>query len=111
MARARRRTAEAREDAGPGQPRAGRPDPAARQRRLGARVLPDLPEQATRLPEGVVERRELGQGRRAVRRREGLSGRVAVVGAGPAGFYACEDLLKAGFEVDLYDVLPTPFGL
>src|SRR3954465_2943743 len=39
------------------------------------------------------------------------SERVAVVGAGPAGFYACEDLLKAGFEVDLYDVLPTPFGL
>src|SRR4051794_22121449 len=37
--------------------------------------------------------------------------RVAVVGAGPAGFYACEDLLKAGFEVDLYDVRPTPFGL
>src|SRR4051812_47388844 len=37
--------------------------------------------------------------------------RVAVVGAGPAGFYACEDLLKVGFEVDLYDVLPTPFGL
>jgi ferredoxin/flavodoxin---NADP+ reductase len=33
------------------------------------------------------------------------------VGAGPAGFYACEDLLKHGFEVDLYDVLPTPFGL
>jgi ferredoxin/flavodoxin---NADP+ reductase len=38
--------------------------------------------------------------------------RVAVVGAGPAGFYACEDLLKrGGFEVDLYDALPTPFGL
>src|SRR5213592_2487472 len=37
--------------------------------------------------------------------------RVAVVGAGPAGFYACEDLLKRGFEVDLYDRLPTPFGL
>jgi ferredoxin/flavodoxin---NADP+ reductase len=37
--------------------------------------------------------------------------RVAVIGAGPAGFYSCEDLLKAGFEVDLYDVLPTPFGL
>src|SRR3954464_12134167 len=37
--------------------------------------------------------------------------RIAVVGAGPAGFYACEDLLKAGFEVDLYDALPTPFGL
>src|SRR5436309_12202200 len=37
--------------------------------------------------------------------------RIAVVGAGPAGFYACEDLLKNGFEVDLYDALPTPFGL
>src|SRR5437764_1695725 len=38
--------------------------------------------------------------------------RVAVVGAGPAGFYACEDLLKQeNFEVDLYDALPTPFGL
>jgi ferredoxin/flavodoxin---NADP+ reductase len=37
--------------------------------------------------------------------------RAAIVGAGPAGFYACEDLLKAGFDVDLYDALPTPFGL
>src|SRR5437764_1474336 len=38
--------------------------------------------------------------------------RVAVVGAGPSGFYACEDLLKQqNFEVDLYDALPTPFGL
>src|ERR671930_1876567 len=38
--------------------------------------------------------------------------RVAMVGAGPAGFYACEDLLKQErFEVDLYDALPTPFGL
>src|SRR5215218_664301 len=38
--------------------------------------------------------------------------RVAVVGAGPAGFYACEDLFKQdGIEVDLYDALPTPFGL
>src|SRR5947207_251040 len=38
--------------------------------------------------------------------------RVAVIGAGPAGFYACEDLLKQeNFEVDLYDALPAPFGL
>jgi ferredoxin--NADP+ reductase len=38
--------------------------------------------------------------------------RIAVIGAGPAGFYACEDLLKQeNFEVDLYDALPTPFGL
>jgi ferredoxin--NADP+ reductase len=37
--------------------------------------------------------------------------RAAVVGAGPAGFYAAEGLLAAGFEVDLLDALPTPFGL
>src|SRR3954468_17910894 len=37
--------------------------------------------------------------------------RAAVIGAGPAGFYTAEQLLKAEFEVDLYDVLPTPFGL
>jgi ferredoxin--NADP+ reductase len=38
--------------------------------------------------------------------------RVAVVGSGPAGFFTSEELLKQdGFEVDLYDALPTPFGL
>ncbi len=37
--------------------------------------------------------------------------RAAIVGAGPAGFYAAEQLLRAGFAVDLYDELPTPFGL
>ena len=37
--------------------------------------------------------------------------RAAVVGAGPAGFYTAAQLLGEGFEVDLYDVLPTPFGL
>src|ERR1700755_556581 len=37
--------------------------------------------------------------------------RAAVVGAGPSGFYATDQLLKAGFEVDLLEVLPTPFGL
>ncbi|HEX6457579.1 MAG TPA: FAD-dependent oxidoreductase [Thermoleophilaceae bacterium] len=37
--------------------------------------------------------------------------RAAIVGAGPAGFYTAEQLLGQGFEVDLYDVLPTPFGL
>src|SRR5262249_51646066 len=36
---------------------------------------------------------------------------IAVVGAGPSGFYATGQLLSAGFEVDLLDVLPTPFGL
>lgn len=37
--------------------------------------------------------------------------RCAIVGAGPAGFYAAEQLLAEGFEVDLLDALPTPFGL
>ena len=41
----------------------------------------------------------------------GAGRRVAVVGAGPSGFYAAAQLLNAGFEVDLLDVLPTPFGL
>jgi ferredoxin/flavodoxin---NADP+ reductase len=40
--------------------------------------------------------------------------RVAIVGSGPAGFYAAEALLKhetATVEVDMIDRLPTPFGL
>jgi ferredoxin/flavodoxin---NADP+ reductase len=37
--------------------------------------------------------------------------RAAIVGAGPSGFYAADQLLKAGFAVDLYDALPTPYGL
>jgi len=36
---------------------------------------------------------------------------VAVIGAGPAGFYASEALLKAGARVDLIDRLPFPHGL
>src|SRR4051812_17061056 len=37
--------------------------------------------------------------------------RAAIVGAGPSGFYATDQLLKAGFSVDLLEILPTPFGL
>jgi ferredoxin--NADP+ reductase len=40
--------------------------------------------------------------------------RVAVVGSGPAGFYAAEHLLKhegTKVEVDMFDRLPTPYGL
>src|SRR5215217_5842198 len=37
--------------------------------------------------------------------------RVAIVGAGPSGFYTAEQLLGQGFEVDLLDLLPTPYGL
>src|SRR5881275_2873889 len=39
--------------------------------------------------------------------------RVAVVGSGPAGFYAAGALLDAelGLEVDMIERLPTPWGL
>jgi ferredoxin/flavodoxin---NADP+ reductase len=40
--------------------------------------------------------------------------RVAVVGAGPAGFYAAEHLLSAEslmIHVDMFERLPTPWGL
>ena len=40
-----------------------------------------------------------------------LNLRAVIVGSGPAGFYSAEQLLAAGFEVDLIDALPTPFGL
>jgi ferredoxin--NADP+ reductase len=39
---------------------------------------------------------------------------VAIVGAGPSGFYAAEHILKdesTHAQVDLFDRLPTPFGL
>jgi ferredoxin--NADP+ reductase len=46
--------------------------------------------------------------------REARPLRVAIVGAGPAGFYAADQLLRQdrlAVEVDMFDRLPTPFGL
>src|SRR5437667_2273346 len=40
--------------------------------------------------------------------------RVAIVGSGPAAFYAAESLLKQAnlaVQVDMLDRLPTPYGL
>ncbi len=40
--------------------------------------------------------------------------RVAIIGAGPTGFYAADHLLKSKeytVQVDMYDRLPTPYGL
>jgi ferredoxin--NADP+ reductase len=45
---------------------------------------------------------------------EGNPLRVAIIGAGPTGFYSAEHLMKRDglvVEIDLYDRLPTPFGL
>ena len=69
LARRRRlRRRRPRQDRQPGHPALRRQDAAARHRRLGARLLPQVPEQAPRLHRGVVEHRRLGQGRRALRR-------------------------------------------
>jgi NADPH-dependent glutamate synthase beta subunit-like oxidoreductase/NAD-dependent dihydropyrimidine dehydrogenase PreA subunit len=42
-----------------------------------------------------------------------FDGRFAVVGSGPSGFYAAEELLKQmpSAQVDMFERLPTPFGL
>ena len=40
-----------------------------------------------------------------------MTARAAIVGAGPSGFYAADQLLRAGVAVDVFDALPTPFGL
>lgn len=40
--------------------------------------------------------------------------RVAIIGAGPSGFYAADQILKdpeTHAQVDLFDRLPTPYGL
>ena len=40
--------------------------------------------------------------------------RVAIIGAGPAGFYAADRLFKESdivIEIDMFDRLPTPYGL
>ena len=45
---------------------------------------------------------------------EGNPLRVAIIGSGPAGFYTVSNFLKKkelAVEFDMYDRLPTPFGL
>src|SRR5262249_42315544 len=54
-------------DTEPGLTRDGLGGAAPRHRRLGARLLPLVPEPAPRLPRGVVERRRLGRCRRPLR--------------------------------------------
>src|SRR5262249_21318829 len=45
-------------------------------------------------------------------RRRGEHLTVAVVGSGPAGIYAADELLtQKGVRVNVFDKLPTPFGL
>ena len=62
VARARRRRPGGRRQRQPGQPDLRRQDAAARRGRVGARLLPEVPEPPPRLPRRVVERRGLAQG-------------------------------------------------
>ncbi len=57
----------------PGQPALAGPLPHPRQRRLGARLLPEVPEQAPRLPRRLVECRKLGRDQQALRHCTGSS--------------------------------------
>ena len=60
--------------------------------------------------QGAKARQETSQsGRENMRLRQ-----IAVVGAGPAGYYTAEAAQKQwgdGVEVDIYDFLPVPYGL
>ena len=42
-----------------------------------------------------------------------FNSRIAIVGSGPAGFYTAKYLLEKSEDtaVDMFDALPTPFGL
>uniref|UniRef100_A0A0N4ZXW7 Uncharacterized protein n=1 Tax=Parastrongyloides trichosuri TaxID=131310 RepID=A0A0N4ZXW7_PARTI len=70
------RQAEDHLDAEPGQLpdglRRGKGRAPARRRRLGARLLPEVPEPPRRVPGRLLVHRELEQGQRPVRRRQGL---------------------------------------
>src|SRR5262249_20716491 len=66
-------------DAEPGHTCHGRWPAAPRDRRLGARLLPQLPEPPSRLSRGVVERRQLGCGGRALR---GCAVKLTAAGGG-----------------------------
>ena len=67
LAGLRGRQAEGRHHAEPGQPDLAGSLPDSGQRRLGACLLSEVPEQAPRLPRRMVEHRELGRSEQAVR--------------------------------------------
>ena len=88
----RRRLACDRLDAEPGQPADGGQDADPRDRRVGARLLPQVPEPASRLPRGLVGRRQLGRGRR-----NGTTPRAAEPASPPAD-RAAENRVRAPSE-------------
>ena len=87
----------------PGQPALRRQDAAAGRRRLGARLLPEVPEPPPRLPRRVVEHGRLGQGRGALR---GGVRRVSATRPLPSGFFTG----AAPAPPPLYVLMPRVFA-
>src|SRR5207237_157487 len=65
-----------------------RQDAAARQRRLGARLLPDVQERAPCVPQGMVEHGRLGQGRGALQLGNRLTDTGATRNSAPRAVFA-----------------------
>lgn len=84
--------------------------------KLSAKQLPFLELNAAYFPKGKGPRwyspmlAPIPEAPKVEARRKPL--RVAVVGSGPAGMYAADELLtQAGVEVSMFDKLATPYGL
>src|SRR6185437_10259284 len=74
------------------------------------RLLPRRQRPCDRRHRRLARRQRVEAGARSIDRvSEPL--RVAVIGSGPAGFYAAGALLAGGAHVDMIERLPTPWGL
>lgn len=73
---------------------------------LKAREYPPITE--SRDPDDIA-----AAGNQGAAASRSLARRLAVIGAGPSGFYAAEEMLKKlpNAKVDIFERLPTPFGL
>ena len=80
LADPRRRPAADRAVAEPGHAAQRRPDAAARHRRLGARLLPEVPEPPRRLRHGVLQRDRLGLRRQPLPAGEGVTASASSIG-------------------------------
>src|SRR5207245_850571 len=98
-------------------PAGGRPAAAGRhhldrRRRQGS--ARSLPRRGREPPDGADRRARQAHGQMTRPGTEAQPLRVAIVGAGPAGFYATDQLFRTPglvVEVDMYDRVPTPYGL
>src|SRR5262249_48633002 len=75
-----------------------------------------IPSDRNRIVRGISPTRHIPSGWKPdgiCCKRAAMTYRVAIVGAGPSGFYAADGLLRErpDLRIDLIDRLPTPFGL